>query len=166
MDCSPPDTSVDGDSPGKNTRVGCHFLLQGIFPTQGLNLGFLHCRQILYHLSYRGSPKLGTSRGHQHSSLELFTMHDAVLYYLISDNLYGNNMQVRRHRLPDLSIHVCGKVCAFMWKRNLNVNHSLCTMEFWDYKHECNSTISIQHTSKRMFASLFTITVIKQFLWV
>ena len=41
---------------GKNTRVGCHFLLQGIFPTQELNLGLLHCRQILYQLSYKGSP--------------------------------------------------------------------------------------------------------------
>ena len=36
--------------------MGCHALLQGIFPTQGLNLGLLHCRQILYHLSYLGSP--------------------------------------------------------------------------------------------------------------
>ena len=35
------------DSPGKNTGVGCHFLLQGSFPTQGLNLGLLHCRQML-----------------------------------------------------------------------------------------------------------------------
>ena len=42
------------NSPGKNTGVGCHALLQGIFPTQGLNpslLGLLYCRQILYHLS-------------------------------------------------------------------------------------------------------------------
>ena len=39
----------------KDTGVGCHFLLQGIFPTQGLNLGLLHCRQILYRLSYKGS---------------------------------------------------------------------------------------------------------------
>ena len=35
MDCSPPGSSVHGDSPGKNTGVGCHALLQGIFPTQG-----------------------------------------------------------------------------------------------------------------------------------
>ena len=35
------------DFPGKSTGVGCHFLLQGIFPTQGSNLGLLHCRQIL-----------------------------------------------------------------------------------------------------------------------
>ena len=34
------------------TGVGCHSLAQGIFPTQGSNLGFLHCRQILYHLSH------------------------------------------------------------------------------------------------------------------
>ena len=38
MDCSPPGSSVRGDSPGKSTRVACHALLQGIFPTQGLNL--------------------------------------------------------------------------------------------------------------------------------
>ena len=41
MDCSPPGSSVPGDSPGKNTGMGCHALLQGIFPTQGSNLRFL-----------------------------------------------------------------------------------------------------------------------------
>ena len=41
--------------PGKNTRVGSHFLLQGIFLTQELNPGPLHCRQILYHLGHQGS---------------------------------------------------------------------------------------------------------------
>ena len=45
------------DSPDKNTGAGSHFLLQGIFPTQGSNLGLLHCRQILYRLSHQGSPK-------------------------------------------------------------------------------------------------------------
>ena len=43
------------DLPGKNTGVGCHFLLQGIFPTQRWNPSLLHCRQILYHLSYQGA---------------------------------------------------------------------------------------------------------------
>ena len=38
--------------------MGCHFLLQGIFPTQGLNPGLLHCRQTLYRLSHQGSPHL------------------------------------------------------------------------------------------------------------
>ena len=43
------------DFPGKNTGVGCHFLLQGIFLTQGLNSGLLHCRQTLHCLSHQGS---------------------------------------------------------------------------------------------------------------
>ena len=47
------------DSPGKNTGMGCHALLQGIFPIQGSNLGLLHCRWILYHLSNQDSPGEG-----------------------------------------------------------------------------------------------------------
>ena len=43
------------NSPGNNTGVGCHFLLQGIFPTQGSNQGLLCFRQILYHQSHQGS---------------------------------------------------------------------------------------------------------------
>jgi len=46
------------NSPRKNTGVGCHSLLQGIFPTQGSNPGLQHCRQILYHLSHQESPLL------------------------------------------------------------------------------------------------------------
>ena len=56
MDCSPPSSSVHEDSPGKNTRVDFHALLQEIFPTQGSNPGLLHCRVILYHLSHQGNP--------------------------------------------------------------------------------------------------------------
>ena len=56
MDCSPPGSSVHGDSPGKNNGVGYHALLQGVFPTQKLNWGVLYCKWILYQLSYQGSP--------------------------------------------------------------------------------------------------------------
>ena len=57
IDYSLPGSSVHGDSPGKNTGVSFHALLQGIFPrSQGLNPGLPHCRPILYHLSYQGSP--------------------------------------------------------------------------------------------------------------
>ena len=56
LDCSPPGSSVHGDSPDKNTGVGCHALLQGIFPILGSNPDLLHCRQILYQLSHQGSP--------------------------------------------------------------------------------------------------------------
>ena len=49
MDCSP------RNSPGWNTGVGSLSLLQGIFSTQGSNLGLLNCREILYHQSHQGS---------------------------------------------------------------------------------------------------------------
>ena len=42
------------DFPGKNPGVGCHFLLQGIFPTQGSNPGLPNCRRTLYCLSHQG----------------------------------------------------------------------------------------------------------------
>ena len=47
MDSSLPGSCAHGNSPGKNTGVGCHSLFQGIFPTQGSNLCLLHCRQNL-----------------------------------------------------------------------------------------------------------------------
>ena len=54
MDCmQPPRFLCPQDFPGKNTGVGCHSLLQGIFPTQGSNPGLLHYRQILYQLSHQ-----------------------------------------------------------------------------------------------------------------
>ena len=56
MDCGPPGSSVHGNSPPNITGVGCHALLQGIFPTQVSNPGLPHCQRILYHLSYQGSP--------------------------------------------------------------------------------------------------------------
>ena len=46
------------NSPGQNTGVGSHSLLQGIFPTQELNPGLPHCRQILYQLSHQGNPSI------------------------------------------------------------------------------------------------------------
>ena len=58
MNCSLPGSSVHGDSPGKNTGVGCHALFQGIFPTQGLNPGLPHCRGMLYWLSHKGSQRI------------------------------------------------------------------------------------------------------------
>ena len=53
MDCSPPGSFLHPwDFPGKNTGVGCHFLLQGIFLTQESKPGLPRCRQTLYHLSH------------------------------------------------------------------------------------------------------------------
>ena len=56
LDCNPWGLLCPWNSPGKNTGVGCHSFLQGIFLTQGSNLSLLHCRQILYCLSHQGNP--------------------------------------------------------------------------------------------------------------
>ena len=72
------------NSSGKNTGVGCHFLLHGIFPTQGLNPSLQHCRQILYHLTHQGNLPLG----HQ-------------LFLLLSSKFHAQN--VFRNRSQGLS---------------------------------------------------------------
>ena len=54
--CDP--TEYIWNSPGQNTEVGSHSLLQRIFPTQGSNPGLPHCRRILYQLSHKGSPRV------------------------------------------------------------------------------------------------------------
>ena len=53
MNCSPPGSSVHGDSLGKHIGGGCHALLRGNFTTQGLNLGLPHCRQVFYCLTHQ-----------------------------------------------------------------------------------------------------------------
>ena len=55
MDCSSARLFCLRNSPGKNTGMDCHSLLQGIFPTQGSNPGLLHSRWIFYHLSHQWS---------------------------------------------------------------------------------------------------------------
>ena len=57
MDCSPPGSSVHEDSPGKNIGVSYHALLEGIFPTQGSNVGLIADR-FFYHLSHQGSQRI------------------------------------------------------------------------------------------------------------
>ena len=56
--CDPMGYIVHGILQARNTGVGSHSLLQRLFPTQGLNLGLSHCRQILYCLSHQGSPRI------------------------------------------------------------------------------------------------------------
>ena len=56
--CDPMELYNPWDSPGQNTGVGSCSLLQGIFPTHGLNPGLPHCRWILYQLNHQGSPRI------------------------------------------------------------------------------------------------------------
>ena len=72
---APPGFLCPWDSPGQNTGVGSLSLLQRIFPTMESNQGLLHCRQILYQLSYQGSHSCSnTSIGCSSSSKQLCTL--------------------------------------------------------------------------------------------
>ena len=105
MDCILPGSSVHSvhGFPGKSTGVGCHFLLQGIFPTQGLNPGLPHCRQMLYHLSHQGSPDTlpllkNQTRNSLHNNIRVPpTMWS---YFLICHTLLPNQLLVWFHPTP------------------------------------------------------------------
>ena len=76
-DYSLPGSSVHGDSPGRNTRVHCHALLQGIFPTQGSNPGIPHCRRIVYQLSHKGSPHI------KYLPIRLYHLPDLIVLFCL-----------------------------------------------------------------------------------
>ena len=103
MDCSPPGSSVHGDSPSKDTGVGCHALFQGNFLTQGSNPGLLHCRQILYCLSHQGSPD------HQGGSSICFLMERDTIFVFCDMNLYFPQYFImknfNREKLKELCVH-------------------------------------------------------------
>ena len=82
MDCrSPARLLCPWNSPGKNIGVGSHSLLQEIFPTQGSNLGLLHYRQILYHLSHQGSWHLPLIISHVSPAI---TLSEYKIFYIPS----------------------------------------------------------------------------------
>ena len=90
MDCTPLGSSVHGDSPGKNTGVSYHALLQGVFPTQGSNPGLPHCRWILYHLSHQGRP--------MHNRIQISPSTDDLLFiYSLTTYLLNDKYLCSRH---------------------------------------------------------------------
>ena len=91
--------------------MGCHFLLRGIFPTQGSNLCHLHCRQILYRLSYGGSPS---------SDLNKIKVYFSIRY----NSSWYNNSALCRQRGPSsfyLVTLLFLKFCSY-----LHISKSAC----------------------------------------
>ena len=76
-DCRSPGSSVHGESPGKNTGVGCHFFLQAIFPTREPNL-HLTGRRALYHQHHLGSPGSPEHSRCHHPTLKLESPHSVA----------------------------------------------------------------------------------------
>ena len=101
MDCSPPGSSVHGDSPGKNPGVGCHALLQGIFPIQGSNPGLLPCRRILYHLSHPRSPQTTVGIFKRTFIEILHSLSHLILKTVLQTTDYYANLQIQKLRLRE-----------------------------------------------------------------
>ena len=120
MDCSPPGSSVHWDSPGKNTRVGCHAFFQGIFSTQGSNPGLPHCRQILYCLNYQGSPLFVFSYTEQFGNVyKVIMLPSEVIHVTSFDSIQmaGNNQALETYPHHPLAV------------AELSFNHFSCLLE-------------------------------------
>ena len=105
MDGSQPGCSAHGDSPGKNTGVDCHALLQGIFSIQGSNPGLLYRRRILYRLSHQGSPE-STSTCYKNPQFS---------HSVVSDSLQPHGLQHARPPCPSPTSRAYSNSCPLSW---------------------------------------------------
>jgi len=109
------------DSPGNNTRVGGHFLLQRIFPTQGSNPDLLHCWQILYQVSYKESPYLLCPWGSPHENTGVGS-HSLLQGILLAQRLNPGLLHYRQilyhlsHVADHFSSHTKKKSCSNLAK--------------------------------------------------
>ena len=101
-DYSPSSSSVHRDSPGKNTRVGCHALLQGICLTQGSNPGLPHCRWIFLPADLPGKPP------QEHSSVQFS-------HSVMSSALRPYGLQHTRPPCPSPTPRVYSNSCPLSW---------------------------------------------------
>ena len=96
-------------SPGKNTGGGCHFLLQGIFPTQGSNLCLPPYRQTLYRLSHQGSiwQKKQLDSQNTYFKIHYYCQFRNLLNLIFQMNQSWNLFAVTFHRLSEFYSHLC-----------------------------------------------------------
>ena len=103
------------NSPGQNTGVCSLSLLQGIFPTQEVNRGLLHCRRILYQLSYQGSQDA-------HTTLENHFEKDHLLKRLLFIWDLKKTTQFKVHfyyQLAGMYLNNGGNKCSYIFKYKL-----------------------------------------------
>ena len=101
------------NSPGQNTRVDSLPHLQGIFPIQGLNPGLLHCRQILYQLSHKGSPRILGWVAYPFTSRSSWPR----IQPRVSCNTAGffTNWVIREAKVEKDNHYIYPYVCSFHW---------------------------------------------------
>ena len=104
------------NSPGKNTGVGFHFLLQRIFPTQGSNLGLLHWRQILYLLSHKGSLVIRTHMAIKATMTKEEANCQASAFSSVLSHL-NKNLKPRMLEPSECHSSQTDRVIALVWNR-------------------------------------------------
>ena len=161
MDCSPPGSSVHVDSPGKNTGVGCHALLPGIFPTQGLNPGLLYCRR--FFTVWATMEVYSTILGKYVLFVDLSTLTDNLeLNSWLYDGLYEASKRGQKknqspilwkpytyclhwtkgNRNDPVSILLCSP-----WLFKVYLKHWLLYQASWALHSECHLLLCFQSTS-------------------
>ena len=131
--CSPPGSSVHGDSWGKNTVVGCHALLQGVFPTQGLKLRLLH-------LLHCNAGEFFTTRDTREAPTVVTVL---ASLSLLKPSLPLSSMTVSLVTwFPFMSGYFChlgwflSLYTVFLFKSLLNVLQYCFCFVFWFFSHE------------------------------
>ena len=98
------------DFSSKNTRMGCHFLLQGIFPTQGSNLCLLHGQVASSPLSHLGSPARVSS--------ELLNVHRVAVLTQKHVTQDRSRKEWRLDRLSWVTHSITSTICCFLAASN------------------------------------------------
>ena len=136
----------------KNSGVNCHFLLQGVFLTQGLNPGLLHCRQILYCMSHQGSPSSHMGVLNIYFPINLVTQSCLTLWDPMDWNMPAFPVHYQLPELAQTHVHTFGD--AFQLSHLLSYpfppafNLFQCQGLFqWVSSHEVAKVLELQHQS-------------------
>ena len=126
--------------PSKNTGVGCHALLQGIFPTQGFTPGLPHCRRILYHLSHQESTRILEWVAYPFSRAS-FQLRNQTRVSCIAGVFFTNWATREAHFEPEYwvnesqKIRIWGSVLHFSRRRAIQRN---IHVYYWEWGRLCD----------------------------
>ena len=127
------------NSPGQNTGVGSLSLLQGILPTQGSNPSLWHCRQILYQLSHKGSPRILEWVAYPFSSGSSQPRNRTGVSCIAGG--FFTNWATREAHMLIVALLIMQKTLDTTWMSNYrwiwkeNFNHTVISL-LWNYNHE------------------------------
>ena len=157
MDCSLPGSCCSWNSPGKNTRVGCHLLLQQKFLIQGSNpclRWLLHCRHILQPLSHQGSPRV----------VHLHNNYQTSFYFKIICTFFWKYFHYWQYLLDTTSKNhsyslTTNLALSYMLATSQNLESSYCVYRYFHHSDAGPNSCNVISPSQLMLASKQLISV-------